>query len=347
MGLYDQFVYFKDISMEDLIIRKGHPIIEAGYKLSLNEQRIILLSLAKLDNRDINQKKVTLYVQEYIDAFNVDETIAYRDLAKASKRLYERSIILKDEDETTEFRWIESRTKYHKGEGRISFEFSNRVLPYLFELDKKLGYTQYQLLSISGFKSTYSIRMYELMKKIQKMHNHIIDIDEIRRMLQLEDKYPEFKAFNVRVLSVAIKEINAKSDLFVEVEKIKKGRKIIALKFDIKDKKESITLGNKVQKRPKFPPITHYKFAKLNKQDPKMSSSDYAVYANDCLKILDDFYNDIESITIEDLKYYYIFLAVNASHKSKLFGDKNAVYSEIQKRNYKLVNCELKELKND
>ena len=132
--------------MTDLIIRKSHPIVEAGYKLSIAEQRIILLSLAKLDNRNAEQSKVTLYAMDYARTFGLSEKIAYTELSKASKRLYDRSIILKGEDETTEFRWIESRTKYHKGEGRISFEFSRRVLPYLFELDKKLGYTQYELL---------------------------------------------------------------------------------------------------------------------------------------------------------------------------------------------------------
>lgn len=222
--------------MTDLIIRKAHPIIEAGYRLSLAEQRIILLSLAKLDNRNIEQSKVTLYAKDYAQHFGISEKIAYRDLLNASKRLYDRSIILKGEDETTEFRWIESRTKYHKGEGRISFEFSRRVLPYLFELDKRLGYTQYHLLSVSGFNSTYSIRIYELCKKLQGMAKQIVELEEIRRVLQIDDKYKEFKILKRDVLSPAFSEINEKSDLFIEVEQLKRGRAIHALHFTIKPK---------------------------------------------------------------------------------------------------------------
>ena len=49
-----------------------------------------------------------------------------------------------------------------------------------------------------------------------------------------------------------------------------------------------------------------------------MSSHEYALYAKDCLKILDDFYQKIEDVPPEDLRFYWVFLAVNASHKSKL-----------------------------
>lgn len=223
--------------MSDLIIRKGHPIIEAGYKLSLAEQRIILLSLAKLDSRDVLQRKVTLSAIDFAKTFGVSEKVAYRDLLTASKKLYDGSIILKGEDETTEFRWIESRTRYHKGEGRISFEFSSKVMPYLFELDKQLGYTQYHLLSVSGFSGTYSIRLYELCKKLQGMKNTEVEIEEIRRMLMLGDKYKEFKVLKRRVLTPSIAEINEKSDLLVSVEFIKSGRSVKGLKFTISSKK--------------------------------------------------------------------------------------------------------------
>lgn len=324
--------------MTDLIIRKSHQIIEAGYKLSLAEQRIILLSLAKLDNRDITQSKVTLYVKDYAESFGLSETSAYTELQKASKRLYDRSIILHGEDETTEFRWIESRTRYHKGEGRISFEFSRRVIPYLFELDKRLGYTQYHLLSVSGFNSVYSIRLYELCKKIQGMANQVVDVDDIRRILMLEDKYSQYRELNKFVLKVAIAEINAKSDLFVSFEPIKRGRTIIALKFTIQVKKNTTKTE---QKRPPFPHKNKYgKFVKLERTDPKMSSAEYGNYARDCLKILEDFYSNIEDVPNEDLRNYWVFLETNASFRSKL-GTKQDFLDELKKRGYKLVECEV------
>ncbi|MDG6304308.1 replication initiation protein [Glaesserella parasuis] len=222
--------------MSDLMIRKAHPIVEAGYKLTIAEQRIILLSLAKLDNRNVENSNVTLYVKDYAQAFNLSETSAYNELNKASKRLYDRSIILKGEDETTEFRWIESRTRYYKGEGRISFQFSRRVMPYLFELDKRLGFTQYTLLSVSGFKSAYSIRLYELAVKLLGMQNQQVEIDELRRILQLDNQYSEFRFLKRDVINLACNEINEKSDILLNIEPVKRGRKIVALEFQIAKK---------------------------------------------------------------------------------------------------------------
>lgn len=228
--------------MSDLMIRKAHPIIEAGYKLTIAEQRIILLSLAQLDNRDADQANVILYVKDYAKHFGISEKLAYSELERASKRLYDRSIILKGENETTEFRWIESRTKYYKGEGRISFEFSRRVMPYLFELDKRLGFTQYELLSVSGFKSAYSIRLYELAIKLLGMKNQKVEINELRRILQLDDKYQEFKILKRDVINLACNEINEKSDLLLNIEPVKLGRKIVALEFQVAKKVKSTNI---------------------------------------------------------------------------------------------------------
>ena len=335
--------------MSNLKIYKANSLVEAGYKLTLTEQRVILLSLACINTQDISNKTVTVYAKDLAKRMGIDQKTAIRDLKIAVAKLFDRYITLKNENETRKFRWIQEYAEYHKGEASVSFTYSDRILPLIFELKlKDGGFTAYDLLNVSGFSNSYSFRIYELAIKMKNMQNPILSLEEIRRILQLENKYKEFKDFNKRVLKPSVVDINTKSDILLEIEPIKCGRKIVALKFNIAVKKSLIKINNKDQKRPKFPTITHYKYAKLDKQNPKMSSSDYATYSRDCLKILDDFYNDVELITTEDLRYYYIFLAVNLSHKSRLFNDsangKNAVYKEIERRGYKLVNCELVEL---
>ncbi|MFW9338860.1 replication initiation protein, partial [Glaesserella parasuis] len=61
-----------------------------------------------------------------------------------------------------------------------------------------------------------------------------ITIEDLKKWLQVEDKYPRFNNFKQWVLEPSIKEINDKSDLLVDVEQIKRGRSIFALKFTIK-----------------------------------------------------------------------------------------------------------------
>jgi len=214
-------------------------LVEAGYRLSLAEQRIIVLSLGQLDSRDLNQKKVTLYAKDYAQQWGVTEVNAMREIKQAANRLFERYITLKNADETTKFRWIQSVAKYHKGEARISFTFSDDILPFLFELDFKLGVTKYELLSVSGFSSIYSFRLYELAVKLLGMKNQVVELDELRRILQLENKYPEYKEFNKFVLKPSISDINEKSDLLLNLEPKKLGRRIVALEFQIAKKAKS------------------------------------------------------------------------------------------------------------
>lgn len=222
--------------MANLTIYKSNELVEAGYRLSLAEQRVIILSLGQIDSRDLTQKKVTLYAKDYAKEWGVSEVNAMREIKQATNRLFDRYITLKNADETTKFRWIQSIAKYHKGEARISFTFSDDILPFLFELDFKLGVTKYELLSVSGFSSVYSFRLYELAVKLLGMKNQVIDLDEIRRILQLENKYPEYKEFNKFVLKPSLSDINEKSDLLLNIEPVKRGRKIVALEFQIAKK---------------------------------------------------------------------------------------------------------------
>ncbi|WP_342352683.1 replication initiation protein [Haemophilus paraphrohaemolyticus] len=113
-------------------------------------------------------------------------------------------------------------------------------------------------------------------------------VDELKDWLQVSDKYDRYNNFNQRVLTPAIDEINAKSDLLVSVEPIKRGRSIVSLKFTIKSKKSAVKIE---QKRPAFPHKNKYgKYVTLNRDDPRMSNHEYGVWAKDCLKILEDFY---------------------------------------------------------
>ncbi len=323
--------------MGDLTIYKANSLVEAGYRLSLTEQRVISLSLACIDTQNISNKTVTVYASDLAEKMGVSQKLAVRDLKLAMGKLFDRYITLKNENETRKFRWIQEYAEYHEGEASVSFTYSDRILPLIFELKLKEGnFTTYNLLNISGFSNSYSFRIYELAIKMKNMQNPLISVDEIRRILQLENKYPLFKDLNKFVFKKAIDDINLKSDILIDLEPVRRGRKIVSLKFKISQKQQ--------KKRPKFPHKNKYgRYVKLDTRNPKMSSHEYSLYAQDCLKILNDFYTDISEVTTDDLRNYWVFLAVNDSHTAKL-GRKKDFLDELKKRGYKLVECELVKL---
>ncbi|MFC0309985.1 replication initiation protein, partial [Gallibacterium trehalosifermentans] len=168
-----------------------------------------------------------------------------------------------------------------------------------------------------------------------------ISLTDLKDWLQISNKYPRYNNLKQWVIDPSIDEINEKSDLKVIYEPIKRGRRIVALKFTIQTKKNSIKTE---LNRPPFPHKNKYgKYVHLDKQNPRMSSSEYGNYAKDCLAILENFYSDLDTVTIEDLRNYWVFLETNASFRSKL-GTKQDFLIELRKRGYKLVECELMQI---
>jgi plasmid replication initiation protein len=315
----------------DLVVVKANSLIEASYRLSIDEIRILALTIGTMDPKS-NQKIFDFTVADFVREFpEISQDNAYKQIQAAIKRIYDRSVKTEDKERITEFRWVSSRT-YFKKEGRFRIAMTDEVMPYLTQL--KGQFTQYQLKHIAYFNSVHSIRIYELITQYRSVGSREITVEKLKEWLQVEESYSRWNNFKARVLDPAISEINEKSDLFVKYEPIKKGRKVTGIEF-------SITYEKPVKKRPKFPYKNKYgKFVKLDTQNPKMSSAEYGNYARDCLKILEDFYSSLADVTTEDLRHYWVFLTSNASFRSKL-GKRSDFVNELQNRGYKIVNCEL------
>ena len=315
----------------DLTVVKANSLIEASYRLTLDEMRLLALTIGTMNPKS-DQQVFEFSVSEFVNQFpdvNVDR--AYTQIKSAIERISERWVKTEDERHVTKFRWVSSQT-YFKKEGRFKIALTNEIMPYLTQL--KGQFTQYQLNHISGFTSVHTMRFYELLTQYKRVGQRYITIEDLKKWLQLEDKYNLWAELQRWVIKPSLNEINEKSDLFVEYEPMKKGRKVTGIEF-------SITYEKPVKKRPAFPHKNKYgKFVKLDTQNPKMSNAEYGNYARDCLKILEDFYSYLADVTTEDLRHYWVFLTSNASFRSKL-GKRSDFLNELQNRGYKIVNCEL------
>lgn len=223
--------------MSDLIAVKSNWLIEASYKMTLQEQRFILSCIGKIDPRQPIPKTMTLTAQELAANFpDIGKGNAERTLREAVDKLWERSVIVTDPDQTEEFRWIDKRIRYHKGEARVMVRFSDDIAKYLTQMSEQ--FTKVALKNVSGLRSSYSIRIYELCQQFIKTKVREISVAEFRELLQLEDLYPEYKYLDRDVIKPSIKELNAKSNLDIKVEKVKTGRRITGLRFTFQEKEQ-------------------------------------------------------------------------------------------------------------
>lgn len=217
--------------MSNILVTKSNHLIEAGYKLSLNEQRLILAAIARLDSRNENEKDVfEVTASEFSKIFNIPLNQSYEMLEDATSRLYERDIKTFDKESKTRerFRWVDG-VKYWDGEAKVTLSFSRRVMPYLTILNKQ--FTSYELKQISNLRTAYAIRFYELLMQFFKTGVRNITLEKLRELLELGNEYSRFFDLKKRIIDPSIKNINESTNLTVEWDVMKKGCRITGLMF--------------------------------------------------------------------------------------------------------------------
>ena len=264
----------------DLVVVKANSLIEASYRLSIDEVRILALTIGTM-NPDSNQKTFDFTVADFVREFpEISIDNAYKQIQGAIKRIYDRSVRTEDDSRVTEFRWVSSRT-YFKNEGRFRIAMTDEVMPYLTQL--KGQFAQYQLKNIAYFNSVHSIRIYELVTQYRKSGWREITIEDLKKWLQVEENYSRWNNFKARVLDPSVSEINDKSDLLVSYELIKRGRKITGLHFTIKVKKSKLPA-------PQYAP----------RPQVKAGTHEEGVYLRDCVARFKTWYRENE-LTLADV----------------------------------------------
>lgn len=214
------------------LIVKHNYLIQARYKLSLNEQKIILYAISKIDKEQKRLNVLKFEVKEFTSLIGTTEK-RYEEIRKIVRSLRNKEIKIHTKDNELITGWLSS-IELKKNSGIIELEFSEKLMPYLLQLKEQ--FTKYQLKNILYLKNKYSIRMYELLKQYEKIGNREFKIQDLKEVIGCEGKYKDFRNFKKFVLDIVTKEINEYTDINISYHKITKGRKTVGIKFIIKYK---------------------------------------------------------------------------------------------------------------
>jgi plasmid replication initiation protein len=232
------------MAKNNLTVYKSNKVVEAGYKLSLNEQRLVLSCIAKVNSskRLSATESFEVTAKEFSDQFRISLDKSYQTLKEVSEQLFERYVIIDNPNPTdktlkyTKTRWISS-ANYHPDAGKVSLVFAPFIIPYLSELQGQ--FTFYLLENISSMSSIYAIRLYELLMQWKTTGKREIDIDWLKKQFELEDKYSSIKDLKKYVLDPAVKDINTHSNYQVSWIQRKTGRRVTHLTFEFSEKASS------------------------------------------------------------------------------------------------------------
>lgn len=217
-------------------VTKSNRLIEANYKLGAIEQKIILCLASNIQPSDSDFKTYTLPIKEFADLIGVKSQHKYSDLKKITKELMQKVFEVRIDKKVIQVAWL-SYVAYNETEGSIDIRFDPFLRPYLLELKRE--FTSYKLENVVQLKSTYAIRIYELLKQYEKIQERTFLFKDLRKLLGAEDIYPAYGNFKQRVLMPAQKELKNKTDISFKLEEIKSGRRIIKIKFIIESVKQN------------------------------------------------------------------------------------------------------------
>ncbi len=265
--------------MSNEIVVVDNSLVTSAYHLTLNEQRLILCALKKIEPMVEIGENQSFYISrdDFIE-LGADLTSVTKEIRQATRDLMKKSVTVKTPLGTLEMPWLSEVLRFDKNaEQKLRERYPNpddyddyiralrlynlidgfthradenivakvvfhpKILPLLSNLKK--NFTQFSIQDVAEFKSTYAHRIYQLMMQYKSTGYVRITIDDLKFMLMLGLKYSLFADFKKRVIDVAVDEINAKSPYLVKYELIKKGRKFVALelRFKLKDKEKSKT----------------------------------------------------------------------------------------------------------
>ena len=219
---------------QNYYVVKANEIIQtARYELNITELKILAYVISKIKPADTELQEYVFTIKDFCALCNIGGSGKnYKDIKDTLKRMRDKSFWITDENGTEILVGWLAKAKINKGSGKIAVKLDEDLQKYLIGLYS--NYTQYSLLSTLPMTSSYSFRIYELLKSVAYQKHYEVDIDELRRLLLVQDKYVNFKDFRRRILDIATTEINKYTDLEIAWSSRSKGRKVITVIFDIK-----------------------------------------------------------------------------------------------------------------
>ena len=227
------------------LVRKANNLVEGKYRFDIWEMRVFTKMLTMILPSDEDFKEYRIYLKEVIDEFNLAaDKQSYKLLKDGAIKLMKKEIkIIRDTDEgEKEFLThiavgLDSFTSKTQG-SYLDISFHPKMKPFLLQLQTQ--FLMYDVRNILQLQSSYSVRIYELLKQYEKIGKRTFSIDDLKETLAVMDKYPLYANFKQRIIMKAQEDLEAYTDIRFTFEEVKKGRSIQSIVFTIKSNKSIV-----------------------------------------------------------------------------------------------------------
>ena len=224
------------------LVRKANNLVEGKYRFDIWEMRVFTKMLTMILPSDADFKEYRIYLKEVIDDFNLSaDKQSYKLLKDGAIKLMKKEIkIIRDTEEgEKEFLThiavgLDSFTSKTQG-SYVDISFHPKMKPFLLQLQTQ--FLMYDVRNVLQLQSSYSVRIYELLKQYEKIGRRTFSIDDLKETLAVMDKYPLYANFKQRIIVKAQEDLATYTDIRFTFEEVKKGRSIQSIVFTIKSNK--------------------------------------------------------------------------------------------------------------
>ena len=215
---------------KSMTVTQDFPLVNAKYKLNTSEMKFILTAIAQIDSvEDEVLKEYEIKVSELEQKLQTEQNTTR--LKQFAKKLMSKPLEVPTEDGWIVFNWF-SKIQYINKEAKFKVRIEEDLKPYLLQLKER--FVSYNLKYILPLTSTYSVRIYQLLKEYEKLTKRYFEVEELMELLQVPKSYRDsYKDFKRNVLKVAEKELLEHTDIYFTIEEEKEGRKVSRLIFRI------------------------------------------------------------------------------------------------------------------
>lgn len=227
------------MNKNQLIVRKHSAVIQVSVKeLSLTQRKLInsLIYLAQKSKVNGPIFYTTVADLKKMCGINMvgndDLKIQLKELADIK---IEFNYLDKDKHNVWTYMSLLAEVKVKEFSGEVMFAFPPTMQSHIL---KPSMYAPLDIVLTSGFKSSYSVVLYELLRDFlgkDYLGTKLIpklSVSDLRELLGIkEQEYKLFQDLKKRVLNVAIEEINEKSDISCRYELIKAHKTYTHIQF--------------------------------------------------------------------------------------------------------------------
>lgn len=211
--------------------------MEARFRFDLYEMRLFLKMVSMVNQEDADFQVYRITLHDIVQDFELGNS-GYERLRDAARKLMSKIITLYMEHDLGVMRFetpvVVGLGSFEEGVGErfIEISFHPNLKPHLLNLKNR--FLLYDIRNILRLPSTYSIRMYELLKQYERIGKRRFSVDDLKDILGASENYPLYGNFKQRVIEKAKADLRKHTDISFTYEEKKAGRAVSELIFHIK-----------------------------------------------------------------------------------------------------------------